>query len=173
MSAAVATWERRLAHSIGVSAPWLLLLAVLGLYLSSRFSIGVLAAGANCMPPHEIWLMDFHNRTVKTGDPVVFAAGLRMQPFFPPDLLVVKRLVGMPGDHVVVGTDATTVNGHVVGEGLDIAATLKRPPEEFHADITVPEGTYFILGDTRDSYDSRYWGPLPAEALRGRAHGLW
>jgi conjugal transfer pilin signal peptidase TrbI len=103
----------------------------------------------------------------------VFTAGLRMQPFFRPDLLVVKRLVGIPGDRVVVGTDVTTVNGAVVGEGLDLAATLKRPPEDFHADFTVPEGTYFILGDTRDSYDSRYWGPLPAEALRGRAYGLW
>jgi conjugal transfer pilin signal peptidase TrbI len=172
MSAAMATWEHRLARSIRVSAPWLLLLAALGLYLGSRFSIGVLAGGSNCMPSHEIWLMDFHDRDVRVGEPVVFTAGLRMTPFFAPDLLVVKRLVGMPGDHVVVGTEQTTVNGRVVGEGLDIAATLKRPPEDFHADFTVPEGTYFILGDTRDSYDSRYWGPLPAEALRGRAYGV-
>ena len=70
-----------------------------------------------------------------------------------------------------IGNEDGSVQVTCNGEELDIAATLKRPPEDFHADFTVPEGTYFILGDTRDSYDSRYWGPLPAEALRGRAYG--
>jgi conjugal transfer pilin signal peptidase TrbI len=173
VSAPVARWEQRLARSILGSAPLLLMLGALGLYAGSRFAIGVLAGAGNCMPSHEIWLMDMHDQNVAAGEPVVFVAGMRMAPLFPPDMLVVKRLVGMPGDRVVVGTDATTVNDAVVGEGLDLAATLKRPPEDFHAEYTVPEGQYFILGDTRDSYDSRYWGPLPAEALRGRAHGLW
>jgi conjugal transfer pilin signal peptidase TrbI len=174
MTAAIATWERRLAHSIVGSLPWLLLSLVLMLYLGSRFSVGAWSGtGTNCMPDHELWLLDRHNRDVGRGDPVVFTAGLRMAPFFPPELLVVKRLVGLPGDHVVVGTEVTTVNGEVVGEGLDLAKTLKQQPEAFHAEFVVAEGTYFVLGDTRDSYDGRYWGPLPAEALRGRAYGLF
>lgn len=173
MTVPVATWEKRLAHSIVKSLPWLLLLFVAMLYLGARFNLGVWSGqGSNCMPSHEVWLLDMQNLDVGRGDPVAFTAGFRMAPFFPPELLVVKRLVGLPGDHVVVATDVTTVNGEIVAEGLDVAKTLGKEPQAFHADFVVPEESFFIVGDTRDSFDGRYWGVLPTEALRGRAYGL-
>jgi conjugal transfer pilin signal peptidase TrbI len=143
------------------------------LYLGARFTLGVNGQVQKCLPPYSFFLVDRHDDRLERGRILAFWAGLRMAPWFPPDLMVVKRLVGLPGDRIVVSAEATTVNGLVVGEGLDVAPTLQRPAADFERELVLGPKELWIMGDTRDSFDSRYWGSLPIDQVIGRGYGLW
>jgi signal peptidase I len=117
--------------------------------------------------------------------------------FFPPHdptKNYVKRLVGLPGDTLEMRDKILYMNGvpqfepytrHVdrFSEPTDDRMAWQReylvkgkrewrryqPTRDSWGPIVVPEGKYFALGDNRDnSEDSRYWGFLDAEAIRGR-----
>jgi conjugal transfer pilin signal peptidase TrbI len=65
------------------------------------------------------------------------------------------------------------INGATVGEGLALARTLHRPPEDCLRDDIVPSGHLWVMGATTDSFDSRYWGCLPDQQVIGRAYAPW
>ena len=113
-------------------------------------------------------------RPVRRGDLIVFK--------FPEDPRrdFVKRAVALAGDTVEIrskqvfvngrlelGTAATHSESRVWPDDPELPEGLRRrdqvPP------IAVPPETCFALGDNRDnSYDSRFWGPVPAANLKGR-----
>jgi len=76
----------------------------------------------------------------------------------------IKRVIGLPGETVVVVNGRVTVDGQVLAEPY-IAA-----PPQYQNTWVLGEGEYFVLGDNRNnSSDSHSWGPLKAEFLVGRA----
>jgi signal peptidase I len=96
----------------------------------------------------------------QTGDVIVFrsphAAGE----------LMVKRVIGTPGDLVETREGRVIVRGHALAESYLAAqaSTGLIPPQ------LIPAGSYFVLGDNRtDSLDSRSWGLLPRADVLGRA----
>ena len=85
---------------------------------------------------------------------------------------MVKILVGLPGDHVEVTLDRTTVNDVVVARGLHLAERFGQPPEAFARSFIVPEGHYFGVGKSDNSFDSRYFGLIKQEQVIGKAWRL-
>lgn len=129
--------------------------------------------------------------TPKVGDITVF----RWPPN--PSFDYIKRVIGVPGDHIVYHDKILTINGikapqtfvayttdpisgHAVvhykedllGIKHDIFVRNDVAANDF--DLVVPPHQYFMMGDNRDdSADSRFWGFVGDEYLRGKALLIW
>jgi signal peptidase I len=131
----------------------------------------------------------------KRGDIFVFR--------YPPNPSVdfIKRVIGLPGDHIKYVNKVLSVNGQEIPQELLSTTTRideegnKQPvyikQEDFFGvkhsiyqntnqesenfeDIVVPEGQYFAMGDNRDdSADSRFWGFVPEKNIVGKAVLVW
>jgi signal peptidase I len=111
-------------------------------------------------------------RSVQRGDIVVFRSPEN------PMLDLVKRCVGVGGDRIEVIDQKLYINGKAVDDasyalhkGSPIpAGSISGMQRDNFGPYVVPAGHYFCMGDNRDnSYDSRFWGPLPAHLVKGRA----
>jgi signal peptidase I len=98
-----------------------------------------------------------------------------------PDRDFIKRVIGLPGETVELRAKKVYINGKPLDEPY---VHFLQPPSgmsEFHevtsydvreryGPVTVPPNQYFVMGDNRDnSQDSRYWGFLPRENIKGKA----
>lgn len=87
----------------------------------------------------------------------------------------VKRVVGLPGDHLKI------INGYVWRNGKKETAPYiqdcnSQPGANctFPKAIVVPAGDYYMMGDNRgNSLDSRYWGPVPQKWIIGVAFATY
>jgi signal peptidase I len=95
------------------------------------------------------------------GDVIVFVYPLD------PTQDYVKRVIGIPGDHVQVEQDGTViVNGVTLQEPYITPSSDPYIP----TDLVLGPNQYFVLGDNRgDSSDSRVWGPVPRQNIIGKA----
>ncbi len=105
--------------------------------------------------------------SVNRGDVVVFQAPTDKEKDF------IKRVIGLPGDQVGLENGSVLVNGKTLNEGSYLAGDVKTYGGAFLGDgttVTVPAGSYFVLGDNRNfSSDSREWGFVPKGKLIGKS----
>jgi signal peptidase I len=113
--------------------------------------------------------------TIKRGDVIVFKYPVE------PDRDFIKRVIGLPGETVELKDKKVYISGQPLEEPY---VHFLQPPSgqsAFHEEtgfdvrerygpVTVPQNQYFVMGDNRDnSQDSRYWGFLPRDYVKGKA----
>jgi len=85
----------------------------------------------------------------------------------------IKRIVGLPGDVIEIRNGELYRNGMaIVGEDYVKRAPFSRMSMHLQnkPPFKIPPGYVFAMGDNRDrSSDSRYWGPVPMENIKGQA----
>jgi signal peptidase I len=99
------------------------------------------------------------------GDVIVF------HPPSDPGQVYVKRVIGVPGDHISVTASAVIVNGHTLREPY-IATLDPSAPENASVlpGIKLGPNQYFVMGDNRqNSIDSRLFGYVPRANIIGKA----
>jgi signal peptidase I len=112
--------------------------------------------------------------TVRRGDVIVFKHP-RMA-----ERDLIKRTIGLPGETIELRERRVYVDGTPLDEPYahfmykDAADIPSSDVRRNFGPVTVPPGNYFMMGDNRDnSEDSRFWGFLPREYMKGKALFLY
>jgi signal peptidase I len=146
------------------------------------------------LAPSASWAPFIPYRDVHRGEPIVF-----YKPILEPDgqeLILVKRVIGVPGDRIHLRRGIVYLNGLAQNEpqaakitsanydpyrddfpsipsvnvfGVTAEWSLDLPSHIQGEDLVVPPDSYFVMGDNRaNSLDGRYWGLVPRANLIGR-----
>jgi signal peptidase I len=113
--------------------------------------------------------------TIRRGDVLVFKSPVE------PERDLIKRVVGLPGDRLEQKEKKIYINGKPLDEpyvhfleephrNADLSEGTASDVRENYGPVTVPPNQYFMMGDNRDnSADSRYWGFMPVDYVKGKA----
>jgi len=101
------------------------------------------------------------------GDVIIFRHPLD------PGRTLVKRVVGLPGEHIEIKDGLVYIDGSPLYEPY-VKGMVSTSCQGSYCDLEIPQEQYFVMGDNRTaSSDSRFWGMVPRGDIIGRAWLLY
>lgn len=107
----------------------------------------------------------FPNLEIKRGMIVTFKSPAELEKEY------VKRVIGLPGERIKIVNKKVYINNEPLDEPYTFFKdqNIQMSYRDNYPEFKVPENFYFCMGDNRDnSYDSRFWGPVPADFIIGK-----
>jgi conjugative transfer signal peptidase TraF len=105
--------------------------------------------------------------------PEPLASYLDARRYLPKGVSMLKRILALPGQSVCRSNRMITVDGIAMGEALDRDRIGRPLPTWTGCHVVAGDEVFLMNWQSRDSLDGRYFGPLPASAIVGRADPLW
>ncbi len=85
------------------------------------------------------------------------------------EMIIIKRVIGLPGERVTIKEGAVFINGVLLDEPYLSEGVRTAPHNNNYADVTLDKNEYFLLGDNRtNSRDSRDIGPVTRAEIEGK-----
>ena len=110
---------------------------------------------------------------VAVQTPELLAAFLDLNGYLPTGVPMLKRVLALPGQTVCRIGLTVTVDGVDVGQAHE-RDRRGRPLPAWHGCRAIADGDIFVMNwQSADSLDGRYFGPIPASSVIGRAVPLW
>lgn len=110
---------------------------------------------------------------VAVQPPDLLAAFLDLNGYLPIGVPMLKRVLALPGQTVCRNGLTIAVDGIDIGDARERDGR-GRPLPAWHGCRVIAEGDVFVMNwQSEDSFDGRYFGPLPASAVIGKAMPVW
>ena len=125
-----------------------------------------------CLPDlHLALLVHFTPSTIKREDYVFWKPAGALN--YIKQEFVLKRVMGIPGDHLQIKDGIVKINNSIVASGFSLLDNKKIHVSAFARDEVIPPGHVFMVGTHPRSNDSRYWGYLKTQDIVGRGYKIF
>ncbi|EKD65733.1 MAG: hypothetical protein ACD_50C00005G0006 [uncultured bacterium] len=116
-------------------------------------------------------IIGLHFEDVKLGDVIVFKSPAN------PDRDFIKRVIGIPGDTILIKSGNVYINGKLLDESSYLNASIQTKPGTFikeNQEVKTNKDEFFVLGDNRlNSSDSREWGFVDRRLIIGKSFFIY
>jgi conjugal transfer pilin signal peptidase TrbI len=148
-----------------IFATWIFVLSIIGIQATLALLGISLGINPTTSQPYRLFLI-LKGQPAVRGDLIAFHfPGSR---YYPEGSLFVKKITGIPGDHLSIRNDRTVQLNGAFLDRIRATDSAGRAVEPFFFDGIIPDGTYFLYSRAPNSYDSRYYGLIRGDRIVGR-----
>lgn len=150
-----------------------LFMCVITIMAVDRYRIGFDLQSVQCLDRGRVFLIDLAARDFDKGDLIVFDQPMLEGEREIRPTMMIKEVIGVPGDQIELIDDALEVNRMIRIKGFPHRREKRISFPKIHYPIRLGPSEYFAVGTHPRALDSRYLGPISGHQIRGKAHALF